>query len=43
MITEVYHPTQSLSVDDNIYTYVNMYIVFVTPFMGVRDLDQVQK
>ena len=26
-----------------IYTYINRYIVFVAPFMDVRDRDQVQK
>ena len=30
-----------LSDDDMIYTYVNIYIVFVTPVMDVRDRDQV--
>ena len=27
--------------DDMIYTYVNMYIAFVTPVMDIRDRDQV--
>ena len=30
-----------LSNDDMIYTYVNMYITFVTPVMDVRNSDQV--
>ena len=30
-----------LSDDHTIYTYVNMYIAFVTPVMDVRDRDQV--
>ena len=27
--------------DDMTYTYVNMYIAFVTPAMDIRDRDQV--
>ena len=30
-----------LSDDDMIYTYVNIYIAFVTPVMDVRDRDQI--
>ena len=30
-----------LNNDDMIYTYVNMYIAFVTPLMDVRDRGQV--
>ena len=30
-----------LTDDDMIYTYVNMYMAFVTPDMDVRDQDQV--
>ena len=38
----IYHPTlYILSYDVMIYTYVNMYIAFVTPVMDVRDRGQI--
>ena len=43
IMTEIKYIIQryTLSDDDMIYTYVNMYIAFVTPVMDVRDRDQV--